>query len=362
MARRTADPIPLPERGFSLSINELQNSAIRGVLPAPRLIHGEPIPTAPTTAVAAWGTQDIVNLADDLLLVRSNVHSTHLCGEHGASFDIDTRGWLYVHFRLDGISLDRLPDGAERTVSGGSFVVCGSARPTAFTRQVLSDAWQVVTVACRPSDMLQNLPVTGATLPSDLRRFRAGDADVDFFYASPFTPDMRLAAGALLKPVVSGGMQPFYLRAKAVELVCLAVEHVGRPSPQAEPSLKLSHRDVRALEDTKRLVEQATTTYSLDQLARRAGINRRKLALGFKLLFGVTLGELQREVRLELARRMLDDRSASVAYAATAAGYSDVGSFGKAFKARFGELPSQRRRTARSHFASQKSNAGPKSE
>ena len=361
MSRPIEPSVPAPSRALSLSLNELQSAAALGLPPVPRLLQGEPSQAPPDTCNPSWGTQDIVNLSNDLLLVRSNVHASHLCENHGASFEIDTRGWLYLHFRLDGISIDRRPDCPDQTVGGGSFMVCGSPRPNALARQVLSDTWQVVSVACRPSEMLENLPVAGAKLPESLRRFRAGDPDVDFYYVSPFTPDMRLAAGALLKPVVTGGMRQFYLRAKAVELVCLAVEHMGRPSPQSEPPLRLSHRDVRALEGIKQFVEHAGRNYSLDELARRAGMNRRKLALGFKLLFGVPAGEYQRDVRLEFARRLLDERRSSVAYAASVAGYSDVGSFGKAFKARFGALPSQCRQAGR-RSVRKNSNAGPNSQ
>ena len=214
-------------------------------------------------------------------------------------------------------------------------------------REVLSDAWRVVTLAFRPSFAFHNLPGSGAQLPEELRRFRSGDPDVDFFYASPFTPDMASAARGLLQPSVTSGLQVFYLRAKAVELVCLAVEHVGRSAPEAEPPLKLTHRDIRALEEAKRRLDSADTAYTLELLARRVGLNRRKLALGFKLLFGVTVGDHHREVRLELARRLLESTASSVAYAASAAGYNDVGSFGKAFKARYGSLPSKSRTAPR---------------
>ena len=353
MLRSSDAPPAVPARTYALSLTEMQAAAARGGHPQPRLLHGceseqfsESIGLGSNGALVPLGSQELITLSDDLLLVRSDVTSTELCGGRDAAFEIDTRGWLYLHFRLDGISIDCFPDGSSRTVGGGSFLVGASSRPTSFTRQVLSDAWQAVTVAFRPSDSFQSLPVTDSMLPSELRRFRAGDPDIDFLYASPFT----------------GGMRPFYLKAKAVELVCLAVEQVGRPAPQTDAPLQLSYRDVRALEEAKRLVDNATENYSLEQLARRVGINRRKLALGFKILFGETVGEYRRDVRLELARRLLEDRTTSVTYAATVAGYSDVGSFGKAFKAKFGWLPSQSRPAGSRHARSPKSNASPISE
>ena len=354
------------DRTYAVSLSDMQASVARGALVAPTLQahpYNHPAAAPCLNGVSTpWGSQELITLSDDLMLVRSDIQSTQLCGERDASFDIDIRGWLYLHFRLDGISIDRFPDGATRTVAGGSFLVGASSRPTAFTRQVMSDAWQAVTIAFRPSDTFQSLPVTDYMLPSELRRFRAGDPDVEFLYASPFTADMRSAAGALLRPLVSGGMRPVYLRAKGVELVCLAVEQVGRPAPQVEAPLRLSHRDVRALEEAKHLVDRGHADCSLEQLARRVGINRRKLSLGFKILFGETVGDYRRDVRLDVARRMLEDRTASVTYAATVAGYSDVGSFGKAFKAKFGWLPSQSRPVSSRRPRARKSNASPISE
>jgi AraC-like DNA-binding protein len=290
--------------------------------------------------------QEFVQCADDMLLVRTNTDATQLSYGRDATWEIDTRGWLYLHFRLAGTSLDRLATGIAQTVSGGSFLACVSSSPQALSRQVLTDDWRAVTVAFRPSYAFHNLPFDEACLLSELRQFRAGRSDVDFFYVNQFTPDMHAAVRALLVPSVTSGLREFYLRAKAVELVCLALDQMGRPAARAESPLKLSHRDVRALGEAKRLVEKEQNHHSLDELARRVGLNRRKLALGFKALFGATVGEYQREIRLELARRILEARTASVAYAATVAGYSDVGSFGKAFKARYGHLPSQSRRAA----------------
>ena len=337
------------DRRFALSMSDVQNLS-RG-RPVDIRLGGDPssreseapFACCPVQAPEACGTQDFVSLSDDLVLARSNVHSTRRCDNASTPWEIDTRGWLYLHFRLDGVSVERLNDESVRTVTSGSFIVCASSQPRAFVREVLSDAWRVVTLAFRPSFAFHNLPGSGAHLPAELRRFRSGDADVDFFYASPFTPDMASAARGLLQPTVTSGLQEFYLRAKAVELVCLAVEHVGRPEPEAEPPHKLTHRDILALEEAKRRLDIADTAYTLELLARKVGLNRRKLSLGFKLLFGVTVGDHHREVRLELARRILESTASSVAYAASVAGYSDVGSFGKAFKARFGSLPSKAR-------------------
>ena len=82
---------------------------------------------------------------------------------------------------------------------------------------------------------------------------------------------------------------------------------------------------------------------TLDELARRVGVNRNKLAVGFKHVFGMTVGAYHREQRLERAYDMLRNPDISIGRVADEAGYRDAGSFTKAFKNRYGVLPSELR-------------------
>lgn len=345
-----------PSQRIAVSIGDLQGVAAaqgRGLLQIAST--GVPVRWSGSSAsgivdLTCRGMQELLNLSDDLLLVRSDFRGE---ASPGTSWDIDTRGWLYMHFRLDGLTEDATPDGTCRTIGGGSFFVSASSRQRSFVREVLADVWRVVTVAFRPSFAMRDLQIPGGDLPAELRRFQAGDADVDFWYAGQLTSEMKSAAGALLQPSIQSPMRPIYLRAKVVELVCLAVENLQQPESAVDSPLKLTQRDMRALEEARRILDQCVEVLSLEQLARHVGLNRRKLALGFKHLFGITAGDYQREVRLELARRALEGPVSSVGYAAAVAGYSDVGSFGKAFRARYGVLPSELR-SARAAVASRK--------
>lgn len=336
-----------------MSLADLQGLALASVAPGGRLLevddarrHELETRVAQLKRFACTGLGDLLSLSDDLLLIRSDFTADANDAGRASQWQLDTRGWLYLHFRLDGLTCDRLPDGRRHTIGGGSFFLASSSHPQSIVREVLSDVWRVVTIAFRPSFADRDLRAPDAALPTELRRFQSGDAGVDFFYASQLTTDMSSAVRSLLAPTIRTDVRPIYLRAKVVELVCLAIEQLQVPSAATEAPLKLSHRDTRALEEARRVLDTCVEPVSLDQLARRVGLNRRKLALGFKMLFGATVGEYHRDVRLETAYRMLGSAQASVGYASAVAGYSDVGSFGKAFRARYGCLPSDVRPTA----------------
>ncbi|MGH8251258.1 MAG: helix-turn-helix domain-containing protein [Steroidobacteraceae bacterium] len=297
--------------------------------------------TAQVSELAHRGTQELLNLSDDLLLARSNFHAVPADAVRGERWEFDNRGWLFLHFRLDGLSEDETPDGRRRMLGRQSFFLSASTQRPSFARELLGDSWRTVAIACRPSFFMRDLQVSGEDLPAELRRFQAGDPDIDFWHAGQLTNDMKSVVTALLYPAIHAGVRPIYLRAKVVELMCLAVDRLRKPESPAVQPLKLSQRDVTCLQAARRLLRDRSATPSLEQLARYAGLNRTKLAMGFKRVFGVTVGEYHRELRLELARKMLEEPGVRIGRVAAIAGYSDAGSFSKAFKLRYGCLPSE---------------------
>ena len=289
----------------------------------------------------AFGTQELHNLSDELLLIRTDFRAlpSEIRQQH---YDYDNRGWLYLHCRLDGLSEERAPDGQTRCFDGECFMLSASTRPTPLARDVLGDSWRTVGIACRPAFVMRDVP-TGGALPSELRRFQSGDVDVDFFYEGRLTSEMKAAVTALLYPTVQATIRPLYLKAKVVELLCLAMDRLQVPNAQEALTLRLSHRDVACLNTCRQLLQDCVELPSLEQLARRVGLNRRKLAIGFKQVFGVTVGTYHRERRLDAAREVLERGGISIGRVAADAGYADAGSFSKAFRTRFGYLPSEMR-------------------
>jgi AraC-like DNA-binding protein len=332
----------IPTQRFAVSVDDLQAmaSAARQGMIADLLPTGGYKVIEPTADVhrelVRYGTQEILDLSDDLILIRTDMHSFPL----RTRWEMAMRGWLYLHFRLDGLSDEETPDGRRVTIEGERFFLSAFAHERPFARELLDGTWRTVGIFCRPSFAIRYFEISAETLPEALRRFHGGDANVDFWHAGQLTSAMKSAVKALLYPSVHGGLRTTYLRAKIVELVCLTLERL-RHEERVEGALRLSQRDLQCLRDVRRLLHDRNPAPSLERIAREVGINRTKLALGFKQVFGVTVGEYHRELRLGLARETLEKQPVPVALVASAAGYCDPGSFSKAFRARYGCLPSQ---------------------
>lgn len=160
----------------------------------------------------------------------------------------------------------------------------------------------------------------------------------------PLTPEMWIVLDAILGCKFNEPVRTHYLRAKAIELLSLAVVQFNSfDLPGGAASLEPGAQD-------RRLVEIAAMIYqrelshppSVEEMGRRVGLNRNKLTSGFRLAFGKTPAEYSREVRLKWAARRLSE-GATIRRAAAEAGYESVPAFGRAFREQFGYIPSEHR-------------------
>ncbi len=84
--------------------------------------------------------------------------------------------------------------------------------------------------------------------------------------------------------------------------------------------------------------------WTLDELARTAGMSRTRFAEAFKLVTGQTPGRIISRLRLTAAARRLTSADLSVEAAAFEAGYGSAAAFVRAFQREFGETPARWRR------------------
>jgi AraC-like DNA-binding protein len=74
-------------------------------------------------------------------------------------------------------------------------------------------------------------------------------------------------------------------------------------------------------------------------IAREAGIDRKLLEAGFKILFGVTVKTYQLTRKLEFSQKLLDEGRLTIKEIAFQCGYSSQNSFAKAFKKLYNQSP-----------------------
>lgn len=82
---------------------------------------------------------------------------------------------------------------------------------------------------------------------------------------------------------------------------------------------------------------------SLDRIARHSGLSKRGLQAAFQRQLGSTIWDEWRELRLDAARRLVDESDVSLAEIAVEVGFSDSAHLSREFRRRYGQSPSKRR-------------------
>lgn len=113
-------------------------------------------------------------------------------------------------------------------------------------------------------------------------------------------------------------------------------------------------------EAEKRICRNLRTAYTVEQLAKDAGISPSSLKKYFSMVYGCSISEYTRGKRMEYACALLRDTDRSVADISEQAGYAHQGKFGAVFKKHMGQTPIEYRR--RNRVWKQGTNTGGKRE
>lgn len=106
--------------------------------------------------------------------------------------------------------------------------------------------------------------------------------------------------------------------------------------------ITLQINDYSALCNARDIIAtEFSATPTLGSLARRVGINRTKLALGFKHVFGAGVFEYCQQLQLQTAQKILLEGKRAIGAVAEQVGYQSAASFTRAYRNHFGYPPSR---------------------
>jgi len=164
-------------------------------------------------------------------------------------------------------------------------------------------------------------------------------------------PGLHAVAWQMLRCTGTTAAQRLFLTAKALEFLASVAVGCDRSSAGKASGVSLAcdlaPRDIgRVMEARDIILADLSTAPSVPDLARRVGLNARKLTRGFDALFGLPVYAFIKNARLDRAKALIESGAMTVAEAAYAIGYHPA-HLSTAFRHRFGVTPSEVRRATR---------------
>ena len=203
------------------------------------------------------------------------------------------------------------------------------------------ESWRVACLWVKPEALPGLLQTTRSRIPAKLRWLADGGSYDLRYFTVPLAPRVSLAVNDILTCKFSGGVRRAFIFSKYLEILTTIYQKaVDQLEYSGEPAIKLSARDIDRIAEVERILTSETEEMdSLEKLARRVGINRTKLILGFRSLYGTSVQAYWRDCRLQRASELLRSQGLSVNEVALRVGYSEISSFTRAFTRKFGVLP-----------------------
>jgi AraC family transcriptional regulator, transcriptional activator of the genes for pyochelin and ferripyochelin receptors len=249
--------------------------------------------------------------------------------------------WVHIQFRLSGGGCENLSGTGVVQTPEGSCVVSRYPESCVLERTVdTRRGWKVACLYARPAALTHLLDVPAARLPEDTLWLAQATYAQPRAIVLPLQSSMVFAVNDILSCPCRGGNRRAYMRGKALDLLATVIHSLSRTHPTSAPASRLLAVDIERIALARSIMcAHLDSMLTLSELARKVGINRTKLAEGFKSAYGVSVQAFWRDAKLDHARLLLRDGRTPVTKVAFSIGYAELSSFTRAFVRRFGIAP-----------------------
>lgn len=233
-------------------------------------------------------------------------------------------------------------DGSEINFAGSACILVDVADDEDIILKTPKDGRQCGLTLWLPKGLLtERWALSCSDLPSPFREVEQGKDRYATGLGLSLTPSLAAAVISVMQTQLSGALLDLFLEAKAREIVTLIISQM-REAEGSQRRLRaaLDSRDRAKITLCHQLVSsQFQKPLSISTLSKRIGLNRNKLCFGFKDVYGVSIFDYCRELRLQRGMTLLQETTIGVTEVALEVGYEHAPAFSTAFKRRFGCSP-----------------------
>lgn len=245
------------------------------------------------------------------------------------------QGFLYP----DGLS----PAGPAITYAGGTSYFCYGAVPVSGRADLPAGSRFRAAELRLSLAFLEDIGMGEAFRRADAAHGLHRVSAAGIWIGTAPTPEALAHAAARLVEQAAGDGDRWDLLVEkgALDILTATMELMRNPPLR----LAWGSRDVARLREARGLIlADPMQAWTIAGLARRVGLNEKKLKGGFRAHFGASVNGFLQDVRLRAAHRLLSEGRASVTEAALAVGYANPSHFALLFRRRYGVAPSSLKR------------------
>lgn len=157
------------------------------------------------------------------------------------------------------------------------------------------------------------------------------------------TPTIQHILNQLISKQITKALRPVFIKGKVYELLSYYFNTSNADESENENCPYIANEEtVSKIKRAKEIIiEEMTNPPSLENLAKKVGLNIKKLKTDFKEFYGVPVFTFLLNYKMDLAKELLREQQLNVNEIAAQLGYSTSSHFIAAFKRKFKTTPKQ---------------------
>lgn len=172
----------------------------------------------------------------------------------------------------------------------------------------------------------------------DFGSFKTGKPIMD---SKEISPSVGLILNQLTTKQINQSLRSIYIKGKVYELLSYYFSASTETETEHCPYIA-SEETISKIKQAKEIIiEEMINPPSLSDLAKKVGLNIKKLKTDFKEFYGVPVFTFLLNYKMERAKKLLQEQQLNVNEIASNLGYSNSSHFIAAFKRKFGITPKQ---------------------
>ena len=172
--------------------------------------------------------------------------------------------------------------------------------------------------------------------------FMDTDHENTFAYFGTYNLKIAQKINALRKIRQKGMIRILQIEGLVYQILSMHIQQYDRAVNNKKiPTTLLKHELKMARKLAKEIIKDPSKDYTLEELSKKAFLSQAKLQEAFKLMYGHTVTEYIRNVRLEAARDLISHSDLNISQIVYSIGFSSRSYFSKIFKDKYNISPSK---------------------
>jgi AraC-like DNA-binding protein len=155
------------------------------------------------------------------------------------------------------------------------------------------------------------------------------------------SPSIRLILNQLTTKQINESLRAIYIKGKVYELLSYYFSSASENESENCPYIANEDTILKIKKVKETIIEQMVNPPSLEELSKLVGLNIKKLKTDFKEFYGVPVFTFLLNYKMELAKKLLQEKKLNVNEVSNYLGYSTSSHFIAAFKRKYGITPKQ---------------------